>query len=205
MALLQKSMLFLVFWASLQSDTGLFVREVSPVRRPVDAVGSGVTVIEVRLNRSAMPLTRVLAGESPFVEPAVQSLKSWSFAPQADAKLAFTSITFLFRPAIPNAVTIPVNPIVPLIQDGAYPAIPKEIVDPGYPATCLGGGAVVLEVRIDTKGRVTKVNTISGPPAFVDDAERAVKRWMFTPARLDGRLVTSTSYVMISFIRPVAS
>ena len=203
MTLLLKPILLFVLLASLQADTGLLVRGVSPLRRPLDAAGLGVTVLEVRLNRSARPVLRVLSGEAPFVEPAVDSLKLWDFSPKTGARSHFASVTYLFRPAVPNAITIPLKPVVRLIQDGAYPAVPKEIVDPGYPETCLGGGAVVLEISVDLQGRVTDVNTISGTQAFVDHAERAVKRWRFVPAQLDGTEMTSTSYVVISFVRPL--
>jgi hypothetical protein len=186
-----------------QTATGLFVREVGPVTRPDSARGLGITVIEIKLDRANQPVTRVLRGDSPFLESALQALKGWHFAPASNTKTAFTTITFVFRPAVQNAVEIPPGPIVPYASGEGLPAVPRRIVDAGYPATCAGNGAVVLQLQIDSRGRVQNANALSGPAAFIDDAERAVKQWEFAPARIGSQAVSSTNYAVVVFIRPM--
>jgi TonB family protein len=183
-------------------QSGLAVREVASPIRPGNAIGHGLTVVEVRLNRLSQPVTRVIRGEAPFIEPAIKALESWSYFPAADTKAAFTSVSFFFRPARAEAIKLELAP-EQLVLDKNHASVPATIIDPGYPAICLGSGVVTMEVRIDRSGKVTSVKTLSGPPAFVEDAELAVKRWTFTPAERDGRPVTSTSYVVISFVRPL--
>jgi TonB family protein len=184
-------------------QSGLVVREVASPVRPGNALGHGLTVVEVRLNGLSQPVSRVIRGEAPFVEPAIRALATWTYYPTSDTKAGFASVSFFFRPARADVIKLELAPIEQLVLDRNHAPVPTKIVDPGYPAICLGGGVVTMQVSIDRSGNVTSVKTLSGPPAFVEDAELAVKRWTFTPAQLDGRPVTSTSYVVISFVRPL--
>jgi protein TonB len=198
-----KSLALLIALVWMQFPSGLLLREaVAPVRS-VSSYGSSVVVMEVRMDRNQRPIPRMLSADSLSAEPALQAVKSWSFTPMPGSLTGITSVTFFFRPAIINPIKPVIPAMLPTISQPAYAAVPKEIVDPGYPATCLGGGAVTLEVQIDASGMVTKVQAITGPNAFVDDAEQAVKRWKFVPARLEGKPVASLSYVVISFVRPL--
>jgi TonB family protein len=198
-----KSLALLLALVWMQFPSGLLLREVVAPVRTVSSYGSSVVVMEVRIDRNQRPVPRILSGDNLAAESALQAVRSWSFAPLPGSLTGITSVTFFFRPAIINPVKPEIAQTLPTIAQPAYAAVPKEIVDPGYPATCLGGGAVTLEVQIDASGSVTKVHAISGPGAFTEDAEQAVKRWKFVPARLEGIPVASLSYVVISFVRPL--
>lgn len=57
-----------------------------------------------------------------------------------------------------------------------------RVVTPQYPARAKKAGiqgTVVLEATINKKGAVKKLELISGPPALVKSAEKAVKHWRY--------------------------
>jgi len=61
---------------------------------------------------------------------------------------------------------------------------------------------LILAVKISAAGAVTGVETISGDAALAGQSQQAVKNWRFSPARTSGKEVSSTAYVVISFVRP---
>lgn len=61
-------------------------------------------------------------------------------------------------------------------------------------------GLMVLEVHIDAQGRVTRARVRGGLDQALDDmARKAVERWRFEPATLDGQAIASTQFVRIRF------
>ncbi len=61
-------------------------------------------------------------------------------------------------------------------------------------------GVVVLDTLIDEKGDVTDVKVLQGLPMGLDEAAvKAVKRWKFKPATLDGRPVPVYYTLTVSF------
>jgi protein TonB len=62
-------------------------------------------------------------------------------------------------------------------------------------------GRVTLLVQVTPEGRVAALSVLgsSGYPALDVEAERAVRRWRFEPARQDGRAVAATLSVAVNF------
>jgi len=60
-------------------------------------------------------------------------------------------------------------------------------------------GPVVLECVIDPEGNVTSSDVIFGPPALIDAAESAVRKWRYTPTLLDGKPVPVIMTVTVNF------
>src|SRR5688572_25949005 len=62
-------------------------------------------------------------------------------------------------------------------------------VPPKYPEAALSGrtqGSVVIEVLVDTRGRIGRANIVSQPSLLDAAAVQAVLQWEFTPATRDG-------------------
>ncbi|MCU1320687.1 MAG: TonB family protein [Acidobacteriaceae bacterium] len=59
-------------------------------------------------------------------------------------------------------------------------------------------GRVVVAIRVDKEGKVTKATAISGPGPLRDPALEAVRRWTYKPYLLNGQpvVVATTSTVM---------
>jgi TonB family protein len=73
---------------------------------------------------------------------------------------------------------------------------------PGYPATSIAEGTVILEVTVDESGKIGAVKVIHGIASLTEDAEQTVRNWKFKPATLDGKPVTSTLMAAFSYARP---
>jgi hypothetical protein len=186
-----------------QPDLSLEVDHSVAPAHPLNTLATGVSVVEIELNgRTGGQQTRLLYGTSPFAAPGLNALMSWGFALPPQTNIARTSITFLFRSPAGYPVSIPPIAIKPGSRGPDSSAIPQEIVDPGYPMTSTAQGAVIFAVRISAEGAVTGVKTISGDSSLAGQSQQAVKNWRFSPARTSGKEVSSTAYVVISFVRP---
>jgi protein TonB len=61
-------------------------------------------------------------------------------------------------------------------------------------------GTVILEAVITTAGEVREIRVLKPLHPLLDEAaERAVRRWRYRPAALDGRAVTVYLTVTVSF------
>jgi TonB family protein len=64
-------------------------------------------------------------------------------------------------------------------------------------------GVVILQVVIDTNGRITSAKVISSPGkqfGFDDTALEAIKKWRCYPATLGGRKVAVTGVITVNFV-----
>jgi hypothetical protein len=169
----------------------------------VNTLTAGFVVTEIEIERvSERVQTRVLCGEPPFVTSALDALNRWQFVFSPEADVARTSVTFLFRPPLLHPVRIGPMTTWPWNLDQDFPALPQQVVDPGYPPATLATGAVILEAAVNASGIVTRVKTIQGVSPLVDVAQEAVKKWKFSPARTAGKPAEGTVFVVVSFVRP---
>jgi hypothetical protein len=184
-------------------DSSLRLDRAVPPVHPGNTVDFGIAVLEIELERAADLLrTRMLYGEAPYMPRALNTVKQWRFSLPPELDSASTSVTFLFRPPAVYSfkpVTTSVRPWTPG-QDS--PALPQYVIDPGYPATSLASGAVILEVRIDAAGAVAGLETIYGIEPLIAAAKKAVMNWRFSPATIGGKAVASTAFAVISFVTP---
>ena len=74
--------------------------------------------------------------------------------------------------------------------------------EPVYPANVVNPGTVVLEVTVGETGKAESVNVVQAMPPFTEEALKAVQKWEFAPAKLDGEPIRSRVPVAFSFSRP---
>ena len=77
-----------------------------------------------------------------------------------------------------------------------------ETEEAAYPVLAIFPGTVVLEVTVSLTGEVEDVKVVQDAPPFTQEALRAVKKWKFKPAKLDGQPISSLVPVAFSFSRP---
>jgi TonB family protein len=82
---------------------------------------------------------------------------------------------------------------------GFSPPTPLSLVAPPYPSQSLFGGEVVLDVIIDSRGRLVGIRVVRGPSAFLDSVLSTVRTWSFFPARLDGQAVAARIGIAFQF------
>jgi periplasmic protein TonB len=85
----------------------------------------------------------------------------------------------------------PPPPPVRVVRIGGQIVAPKLVkkVPPVYPAVATQGrisGTVILEARVDVKGRVTTATVLHGHPLFDEAAVTAVTQWRYQPLLLNG-------------------
>ena len=107
----------------------------------------------------------------------------------------------------------PPPPPAPIVVDGVTAArvggavrAPTKLVDvkPVYPEHALRAnvqGVVIIEIVIDTHGRVRDARILRSIPGLDDAALEAVRQWEFTPTVLDGVPVPLAMTVTVNFAR----
>ncbi len=93
-------------------------------------------------------------------------------------------------------------PAAPVVSGGLTQSIPISQASPVYPELALrtrASGQVVLELQIDSQGRVVKATAVSGPAIFYNAAIAAALKWRYKPASINGVNVASQSRVTMTF------
>jgi protein TonB len=76
-------------------------------------------------------------------------------------------------------------------------------VPPVYPPIALSAGVqgvVILEATISENGTIENVRTLRSHPLLERAAVEAVKRWRYTPTRLNGQPVPIILTVTVNFM-----
>jgi protein TonB len=93
--------------------------------------------------------------------------------------------------------------VPPVGEAGVEPAVLVSKVDPTYPEPAIRAqieGSVVLDVGIDETGRVIDVQVTRGLPFGLSEAAaRAVRQWVYRPARGPSGSIPSRKSVRILF------
>ncbi len=86
---------------------------------------------------------------------------------------------------------------------GAEPPVLKRRVEPQYPSVARKagiGGVVVLQIVVERDGSIGSVFAVEEAPlGLTTAATDAVRRWVYTPARLDGRPIAVVKTVRVRF------
>jgi TonB family protein len=96
-------------------------------------------------------------------------------------------------------------------QGGFAPARFRDGSVPGVPATPTGGGEVLLELAVNSAGRVTAVRPLRVTPPFTDAVSAVARGWRFDPAARsagaagqNGRQPVDTRVLVAAVYRPPA-
>ena len=79
---------------------------------------------------------------------------------------------------------------------------PPEVVftaDPIYPYNSIAQGSVIVQLSIGAGGELDAVQVLRDLPSLTVEVEKAVKKWRFKPATLDGKPVRSTMTASFTF------
>ena len=78
--------------------------------------------------------------------------------------------------------------------------VPAQAISPHGPVelvTPVPHDAVLLEVTVNPQGEVEDVQVLHDYPGATEDALRAIQRWKFRPAMIDGKPIRSSIPVLI--------
>ena len=97
---------------------------------------------------------------------------------------------------------LPTGPLASLPEGAEAPVLVTR-VEPQYPdfARRAGiGGEVVLRIVVEVSGQVGDVEVVSGAPAGLTEAAvAAARRWVYRPARLNGRPIAVVKTLRVKF------
>jgi len=164
------------------------------------------------LQTAKAPIQQIVSEPASEPEPEPKPEKSGETIPEqepgsVEAGEAVEAQGNVFAPVskAPNEETRDIIPIDSSIGDtNTIKPTALEAIEPVYP---LGArrrgeeGTVLLEVRVDHRGRVLEVEVIesSGYPHLDRSAEKALERTRFSPAREKGQSIEATVTVKVRF------
>ena len=79
---------------------------------------------------------------------------------------------------------------------------PLSLVAAPFPAQAFSGGEILLDAKVDTRGKVTDVRVVQGQPPFLEEVLGAVQTWTFLPASQNGRDVEARVGIVFQFAQP---
>lgn len=71
-----------------------------------------------------------------------------------------------------------------------------------YSLQSVVSGSIVLEVSLDGDDKITDIRVVRGISSLTEPAEHSVREWIFQPANLHGKSVSSKIVVAFSFVPP---
>ena len=184
---------------------------VPPLRRPIRKVLPVAPRVKAPL---AVPALQPQIVKAPLVPPAVEPYDPTESLEEAELPFPGPTTEPEKKPAelpptpAPERTARPENkPRSNVPSRARGPSRPARVLrryEPGYPESARRDkveGRVVLDVQINSNGRVGSVRVLSssGSPVLDSTAISAVKRWSFSPAREDGKPVSSQVHVPFRF------
>jgi TonB family protein len=134
------------------------------------------------------------------------------FIRTADAKKTAQPVADVPAPNLMAHATAPAMPefkstaSIPKADFPVSSAVPPKLINgprPTFPqaatALHLKGDTVVLNAKVLTNGKVGEISVVRGHPIFVGAVKEAVKRWQYSPARLDNQPTDSTVEIVFTF------
>lgn len=168
---------------------------------PAKAYQGGTVVAALELKRGSVDRVSVLSGEEPFVEPTRTALLRWRFPKEREDRPALVIVNF--RGPTLYAVGSAERKLK-LVQKPDLLPQPDSIVEPSYPTNSLGQGSVTLQLQVDPKGRISKIEVIKGLGGLTAACRDSVQKWRLAPARDEsGTAVASDAFAVCVFRQPV--
>jgi hypothetical protein len=175
--------------------------------------GSEVLLDAVIDTAGKLASLRVVRGEEPFLEKALEAVRMWKFLParlggpeHGDDRAVEAHLGIVFQFPQPRLYSP-----VPLVREhekflrelperGALPAVTRE---PQYPPMSIAEGSVAAYVMVDRQGRVTSVHVLHQHEPLTAPVLAALRQWRFMPGREARAEIDSAAVVVGTFRRPV--
>jgi TonB family protein len=171
-------------------------------------------LVELTLRKSgAVRIATAMKGPAVLREPAIKAVKKynykswmdvWPFQQQVTAQVTFRDappaspeIRQVMPGGVPSCITAPaIIRITPEVMQSRL----LTHVEPVLPADARPAeGTVILRVRIDKEGNVSKATKVSGPNSLLTPAIEAVQQWKYEPTLLNGDPVEVETTVQVKF------
>jgi TonB family protein len=193
------------------------VTSVTDAYVPYEIVFDGFVVLDVSLDeRGEVIGTEAIRDPGAIVPAAVTSVQTWKVKPAILGTSAIPSemtAVFVYRPR-PNgpAEALPPKDFKPVLAhphaDQTKDYVPAGVVSftyPDYPANTVAWGSVIVQVTVNSEGRIESTEVLRGTAPFTELAVDALRNWRFQAATLHGKPISSQLPIAFIFQTPVSS
>jgi outer membrane biosynthesis protein TonB len=189
------------------------VLTVTDIPYPLTTVATGVVTLAVNLDATGNVTNIQTLRDIPTVTShATVVLQSWTYAPATlNGKHVPSTliVNLVFDPAFLDSNQIPLAP-----PESFQPPDPKSSYTPPqlftatfppYPSNGAGSGAVVLDVTVNSAGKIAQVAPVRDIPTLTAAAVAALKSWSFSAAIYANTPIASKVVVAMVFRSPAAA
>ena len=174
---------------------------------PPQALFGGDVLLDALIDSSGKPTEiRVVAGDAPFLEPALSAVRTWTFTPallDGHAVEARIGIVFQFPQSfLPSLGSKERKHNEPAEESNDRSALPVFTVEPDYPPNSNAQGSVALFNLVDSEGHITSISSLLDVEPLTAPTAAALRRWQFAPAKHAGAATESAVIVVETFRRP---
>jgi outer membrane biosynthesis protein TonB len=186
----------------------------SDIPYPATSAAAGVVTLAVNLDGTGQITNIQTLRDIPTVTTqATIALQNWTYAPASLNGKPVPStliVNIVFDPAFLDSNNIPLGP-----PESFQPPNPKATsytppqlftaTFPPYPANGLSSGAVVLDIAINSQGKVVNVTTVRDVPTLTAAAAAALQNWSFSAAIYGNKPTASKVVVAMVFRNPATA
>jgi Gram-negative bacterial TonB protein C-terminal len=186
----------------------------SDIPYPATTVAAGVVTLAVNLDGTGQITNIQTLRDIPTVTTqATLALQNWTYAPASlnGKPVPSTLIAHIvFDPAFLDSNNIPLGPPASFQPPNpkATPYTPPQLFTatfPPYPANGQTSGAVVLDVAINSQGKIVHVTTVRDVPTLTTAAAAALQNWSFSAATYGNTPLASKVVVAMVFRNPATA
>jgi TonB family protein len=185
------------------------IKQVDPVYPEIarQAQVEGIVILEAETDiYGRVRNTRILRSIPLLDQAAIDSVRQWVYEPfMLEGKLHGVIFTVTVRFALDGGQGKPAprkdGEPLKITGDVKGPKLIKQ-VDPIYPDAAKKSGVegvVILETTTDIYGRVRDIKVLRSIPLLDQAAIDAVRQWVYEPPLIDGKPISVTFTVMVSF------
>ena len=175
---------------------------------PPQALWGGDVLLDAGIDSNGKPTDiRVISGDDPFLEPALNAVRTWSFKPaRFDGRPVDSRIGVVFQfpqSFLPRHTSNErKHDEEPSAASDNRGALPTVTIEPNYPVNSTAQGSVALYNLVDADGHITSTSTLLDVPSLTGPSAAAVRHWQFAPGTQAGLPAESAVIVIETFRRP---
>jgi outer membrane biosynthesis protein TonB len=197
-----------------QNFTPPDILTASDIPYPATTVAAGVVTLAVNLDATGQIMNVQTLRDIPTVTTqATLALQNWTYAPaNLNGKNVPSTliVNIVFDPAFLDSNNVPLGPPESFQPPNpkATPYSPPQLFTatfPSYPTNGLGSGAVVLDVAVNSQGKIAHVATVRGVPTLTAAAVAGVQNWSFSAAIYGNTPLASKVVVAMVFRNPATA
>jgi TonB family protein len=184
-----------------------------PAPYPWQSLFGGEVVLDVLIDaKGRVTEVKLVRGQSPFLEKAFSTVRTWTFFPAlADGHAVPSRIGIAFQfsqssLAVQSKASQPDSKPrfeEPLPNAADRGALPIDTLEPEYAGARDVEGSVILYDLVSLQGDVTSVQVLRGLEPLTAATVAAARQWHFVPGKRTGVATDSAAVVVFTFRRSI--